>query len=206
MKKILFIVLAIVLMTSSSFADVIGLGVKGGIGRNSPKSFKEAVNTYGGDLTKNPLFFGIEGLYEMDLGGQYDREVGAPVKLGIKLSADFFGKNKIKDSPYLLDEKEYTVIIPMSLYLKYDTGASDLSFYMGGGMSYVSTSLTYGAADDRDWKFSPHALAGVELRVSSSVALGLDFQYNFNAQIKKSGMIYSDRSGLRGAFSVRFYL
>ena len=206
MKKILFAILAVILVSSSAFADVLGLGFKGGGGRNSPNGFKEIVNTYGGSLSKNPLFFGLEMLYEKDLGGQYDREVGTPVKLGFKIGADLFGENKIKHSPSWLDSKESTVIIPLSAYLKYDAGASNLSFYMGGGMSYISTLFTYGTADDRDWKFAPHALAGVELRTSSAFAIGLDFQYNFNARIKKDGMIYSNRTGLRGALSLRFYM
>ena len=202
MKKLLFAVLALVLMSSASFADMVGFGIKGGGSGNKPESLKEYESSYGGDLTKSPLFLGLELLYEKDLMGSYSQDIGSAVKLGFKLGIDIYGSNELKDSPFYIDTKEETIGVPLSVYLKYD---NDLSFYVGGGISYFSTTMTYGSTERRDGRFTPHLMSGIEVRCSPSFGIGLDFQYNFNAKVEKSGTIYSDRSGLQGALAARFY-
>jgi len=202
MKKLLLGIFAVVLINSVSFADTVGFGIKGGGGGNRPDSLKSYESEYQGDLTKNPLFMGFELMFEKDLMGNYDKEIGSAVKLGIKIGIDIYGTNELKDSPLYIDTKEDTIGVPLSLYLKYD---NDLSFYVGGGISYFSTTMTYGSADRKDGRFTPHLMSGIEVRCSPSFAIGLDFQYNFNARVEKGGVIYSDRSGLQGALAARFY-
>ena len=202
MKKLLFIILAVILMSSVSFAGVVMFGIKGGGDGNRPATLKEYQDTYGGDLTKVPLYLGFELGYEMDLTGHYDQEIGSAIKLGFKLGVDLYGPNELKDSPIVIDHKEDTSAFPLSVYLKYD---DTVSFYVGGGISYFGTTLTIGSTERHDGRFTPHLMSGIEVRCSPSLGIGLDFQYNFNAKVEKSGTVYSDRSGLQGALAARFY-
>ena len=202
MKKLLLAVLAVVLMSSASFADVVGFGVKGGGGRNNPEGLKSFESAYGGDLDKNPLFMGFELMYEKNLAGYYDQGMNSTVKLGFKLGIDIYGVNELKNSPVYIDTKEETIGVPLSVYLKYD---NTLSFYVGGGISYFRTTMTYGSTDRKDGRFTPHLISGIEVKCTPSFGIGLDFQYNFNAKVEKSGTIYSNRSGLQGALAARFY-
>lgn len=58
-------------------------------------------------------------------------------------------------------------------------------------------------------KIFPHIMAGTEYRFSELFALGLEAKYNFSAKTEKNyeglNVVLSDRSGLSGAVTARFY-
>ena len=203
MKKLLLAVLAVAVLSVSSFAGG-GIAVKLGGGENDPKDMKNAHDYYGGKLTESPAFASVEGLYEWNLGGEELDRIGSANKLGLRLGLDVYGQNKYER--LATEVTENTIAVPLSLYYKRDGGIRSFGFYLGGGVTALYTLLDISTADDQDnTKIFPHVMGGLEYRFTRVFALGLDLKYNFNAKNKKDDLILSDRSGLQGALAARFY-
>lgn len=213
MKKWLIATMAVLFVAPCILANEWGLGMKIGIGKNDPKGIKETINTaetlgYSGSLDKNPGFLGIETAYEKNLA-EHD-------KLGIKLGLDWYLQNKGKLSTSgitVMEGKERTYAIPLTVYYKRDQGINNFSFYGGAGITFIQSDveITYHPAlgidneNPHKNKFFPHILIGAEYRTSEVFALGLEAKYNINAKLKKHGEVLSDRSGLSAALTGRFY-
>ena len=205
MKKLMLAVFAVFALSAASFAGGWGVGVKLGVGQNDPKGMKENWEFLGGTLTKSGAYFALEGLYEWDLGGETLDEVGSANKLGLRFGLEGYGENKL-EVPGLGSEEESTGALPISVYYKRDGGIKAPSFYVGGGMTYISTTISAtGVSDEDKDKLFPHIMGGVEYRFTKLFALGLDLKYNIGAKVKKNGFVMSDRSGLQGALAARFY-
>jgi len=204
MKKLLFAVLAVAVLSGSSFAGGWGLDVKLGGGQNDPKGMKESHELWGGTLTKGGGYFAIEGLYEWDLGGETLETVGSANKLGLRFGIEGYGENKLESTT--ADLKETTAAFPISVYYRRDGGIKAPSFYVGGGITYFNTEVKVSPGNDIEKnKVVPHVMAGAEYRFTKLFALGLDLKYNFNAKMTKNDVVISDRSGFIGALAGRFY-
>ena len=212
MKKVVIAVLAVLLFAPSAFAvgeSGWGLGVKLGFAENDPKDMQDAYDAYGGskEITKNPAYFVVEGQYEWKLGNDAD-------KLGLRFGLDIYGENKLEYKSFGPgDVTETTYAFPFTVYYRRDNGVKGWSYFGGAGITFLNTELEYngsfkaasGKDKDDETKVFPHIAAGVEYRFTELFALGLDARYNFNAKVKKDGIVYSDRSGFGAALAGRFY-
>ena len=169
------------------------------------------------ELTESGGIFGLEGLYEHRLN---DKDT-----LGFKVGLDFYGENELEISTDFRDAwgrplgkgeaTENTYAIPLTVYYKRDNGIKNWSFFAGAGITYIHSEVE-GEVEDymgrdllsektSDSKVFPHLMAGTEYRFTQLFALGLEAKYNFSAKITKNGDVLSDRSGLSGAVTARFY-
>jgi hypothetical protein len=198
MKKLTLAVLAVFCVASAGFAGNWGLGLKLGAGQNDPKSLKDTLDAYGGELDKNYGFFTIEGQYEWPM-----TETG---KLGFRFGIEGYGDNEYKATGGKVTES--TFAIPLTVYYRWDKGVKAFSWYAGGGLTYINTEVefkdTLGSDKDHKSKFFPHIVAGGEYRFSQLFALGLEGRYNIGAKVKKNGY-ETDRSGFGAALVGRFY-
>lgn len=195
MKKIVLAVLAVICVTSLSFAGNWGLGLKLGAGQNDPKTLKDTFDAFGGELDKNYGIFGIEGQYEWAMQDEN--------KLGLRLSIEGYGDNEYKATGTKVTESTYAV--PLSVYYRWDKGVKAFSYYAGGGLTYINTEVEYkGLGKGHKSKFFPHIVAGAEYRFSQLFALGIEARYNIAAEVKKDGY-KTDRSGIDGFLVGRFY-
>lgn len=217
MKKALLAVLVALFISPAAFADNWGAAVKLGIGENDPKTLNDGFNNgfASKDLTEGDEFFSLEGLYEHNLT---DND-----KVGVRLGIDFYGENELETRSQILNLKEdgteNTYAIPLTVYYKRDNGIKNWSFFAGAGITYIHSELEYEAEDlmgiDKEEftlsksKVFPHVMAGAEYRFSQLFALGLEAKYNFSAKTEKDyeglNVVVSDRSGLSGAVTARFY-
>ena len=217
MKKTLLTVLTVLFFAPMAFADNWGAAVKAGLGENDPKTLNDGYHNVIGDrdLTESDGFFGLEALYEHNLTN-YD-------KIGVRLGVDFYGENELEVSSrtedFRADATENTYAIPLTVYYKRDNGIKNWSFFAGAGITYIHSKLEYEEENfigiDRyedsvsDSKIFPHIMAGTEYRFSELFALGLEAKYNFSAKTEKNyeglNVVLSDRSGLSGAVTARFY-
>ncbi len=205
MKKVIIAVLA-VLMVAPAFASNWGVGLKLGAGQNDPKGMKDLYDEAVGanrELDKNASYFGLEAMYEFDLSDEAN-------KIGVKVGWDYYGENKLELKALGLKEeiKEETYAFPFTVYYKRDNGVKNFSWYGGAGVTILHTKVdAKGIAfdDDSKTKVFPHIVAGGEYRFTEVFALGLEARYNIAAKVKKSGDVYSDRSGFGGALTGRFY-
>lgn len=217
MKKALLAVLVALFISPAAFADNWGAAVKVGVGENDPKTlndgFKEGFANK--DLTEGDTFLGLEALYEHNLT--------VKDKIGVKLGLDFYSENELETRSYLLNIKEdgteTTYAFPLTVYYKRDNGIKNWSFFAGAGITYIHSELEYEAEDlmgvDKEEftlsksKVFPHLMAGAEYRFTELFALGVEAKYNFSAKTKKDyeglNVVVSDRSGLSGAVTARFY-
>ncbi len=185
MKKIVLAVLAVMCVTSFSFAGNFGLGVKVGAGENNWKPGLMAT-----DVEKGYGFAAVEALYEFDTLNEYD-------KIGLKVGAELYQKDKASNA--FSDVQTYD--IPVTLYYKRDNGIKALSYYAGGGFTYINSrvkSIGYTKS-----KGTGHIMAGIEYRFTKTFALGADAIYNLHAALQAGDV--SDRTGFRGALVGRFY-
>ena len=201
MKKLLFAVLAVAVLSVSSFAGGWGLGIKLGAGQNDPKTLKDAHTS--GTLTEAPGVFALEGLYEWDLQGKKFKQVGSENKIGLRFGFDFYGENKLEQGG--ATAKEDTTSLPITVYYKHDSGIKKVSWYAGAGLTFIQTKFEIPGDTIKEDKIFPHIMAGAEYRFAKLFALGLDLKYNFNAKITKRGAVISDRTGLQGVLAARFY-
>ena len=217
MKKALLAVLVALFISPAAFADNWGATVKLGMGENDPKTLNDGFNNglASKDLTEGDEFFGLEGLYEHNLT---DND-----KVGVRLGIDFYGENELETRSQIENLKEdgteNTYAIPLTVYYKRDNGIKNWSFFAGAGITYIHSELEYEAEDlmgiDKEEftlsksKVFPHVMAGAEYRFSQLFALGLEAKYNFSAKTEKDyeglNVVVSDRSGLSGAVTARFY-
>lgn len=196
MKKLILAVLAVMCVSSFSFAGNWGLGLKLGAGQNDPKTLNDILDSFGGELDENYGFFAIEGQYEWDI-----QETN---KLGLRFGIDGYGDNEYKSGSNKATEATYAV--PLTVYYKWDKGVKAFSYYVGGGLTYIYTEVEVTWADkDHKSKFFPHVVAGGEYRFSQLFALGIEAKYNINAKVEKDGDVFSDRTGIGGALTARFY-
>ena len=224
MKKTLLTVLTVLFFAPMAFAGNWGAGIKAGIGENDPKTMK---NTYDDsfankEMTESGGIFGVEGLYEHRLN---EKDT-----LGFKVGLDFYGENELEISTDFRDvwgrplggkgeATENTYAIPLTVYYKRDNGIKNWSFFAGVGITYIHSEVE-GEVEDymgrdllsektSDSKVFPHLMAGTEYRFSELFALGLEAKYNFSAKTEKNyeglNVVLSDRSGLSGAVTARFY-
>ena len=204
MRKLLLAVFSVAVLSTCSFAGGWGVGVKLGVGQNDPKGMEEDFNYYGGTFTKAPGIFAIEGLYEWDLEGERLDIVGSSNKLGLRFGLEGYGENKLEVGGS--SEKENTGALPITVYYKKDGGIQSVSYYVGGGLTYIDTTISItGAGDIDEGKWFPHVILGTEYRFTKLFALGVDLKYNIAAKVKRDGSILSDRSGLQGVLAARFY-
>lgn len=229
MRKLFVAILGVLFFSPAVFANNWGLGLKVGVGENDPKSIKNfdsAITAPQNSLEEEEVFAGLEALYELDLNSEAD-------KIGVRLGYEGFGENKAEKSAktisgYQVTEeevslKEETYAIPVTVYYKRDNGVKNWSYYAGAGVTFVRSKLTYTEEEEvetlggvdvsevsdseslSDSKIFPHIVAGAEYRFSELFALGLEAKYNIGAKVKKDGWVLSDRSGLSGALTARFY-
>ncbi|MBQ7908264.1 MAG: outer membrane beta-barrel protein [Elusimicrobiaceae bacterium] len=228
MKKIFVAVLGVLFFTPCVFANNWGLGLKVGTGENDPKDLREVPAPYNSDsLDKDGSFYGVEAFYEWNLKDDKDF-------LGVKLGYDAFGENEYSsdtetftppatEESWDYDAKEETYAIPLTIYYKRDNGVKKLSYFAGAGVTLINSKRSFSETHEREVndideidevlgssstskeKIFPHLVAGAEYRFTELFALGLEAKYNFNAKVKKHGAVLSDRSGISGALTARFY-
>ena len=231
MKKLFIAVLAVLFYTPCVFASNWGLGLKAGFGENEASDLRDetimqAPTDYDTDsLDKDGSFYGLEAFYEWNLKDSKDF-------IGVKLGYEAFGKNEYSadgeervgatEEEWEYEDKEESYAIPLTVYYKRDNGVKKLSYYAGAGVTFINskrsmsdkyekevadvdTAKTYNGASSSKGKVFPHLVAGAEYRFTELFALGLEAKYNINATVKKHGSLLSDRSGLSGALTARFY-
>ena len=169
------------------------------------------------EMTESGGIFGVEGLYEHRLN---EKDT-----LGFKVGLDFYGENELEISNFRdvwgrplggkREATENTYAIPLTVYYKRDNGIKNWSFFFFFCITYIHSEVE-GEVEDymgrdllsektSDSKVFPHLMAGTEYRFTQLFALGLEAKYNFSAKITKNGDVLSDRSGLSGAVTARFY-
>lgn len=204
MKKALLAILVVLFVTPAAFAKNWGAAVKLGLGENDPQTLEQYYDNavmYDRELSKSNGILGIEALHEWDLN-QAD-------KIGLKLGLDFYGENELKIYRFGT-ATENTYAIPLTIYYKRDNGIKDWSFFAGAGISYIYSELETSLDENyTEGKVFPHVMAGAEYRFTELFALGLEAKYNFSAKVDKDiegeNTVLSDRSGLSGAVTARFY-
>ena len=204
MKKIVWLMLGVLLLTPAAFADNWGVGLKLGVGENDPTTLDKLydVMSTNKELDTSDGFFGLEAMYEWDLANKKDQ-------VGVRLGFEFYGENEVElwDRTDHVNLKENTYAIPLTVYYKRNNGLNKLSYYGGFGLTFISSELEEDVTDasDDDSKIFPHIVAGAEYRFTEVFALGLEAKYNIGAKVKKDGAVYSYRSGFSGALTGRFY-
>ncbi len=186
-----------------------GLGIRLGLAQNDPEGLKEIfeeATDYDRELTKNAGVFGLEILHERFLGDDN--------MFGFKVGLEGYGQNKLTltNRPYYADVKftENTYAIPVTLYFKRNGGIQNWSFWAGAGVTFLRAELEakisgYGTETLSKNKVFPHVTVGAEYRLTEVFALGLDVKYNIAAKVRDEGDVISDRSGIGGALTGRFY-
>ncbi len=210
MKKIFLALFMMVVFYSSVFADEYGIAAKLGMSDNNyPSSY--------GNVQTSPLVFGIECFYEWSLTNNKLQQEEIINKIGIKLGLDLYGKNKLQiefrdihgipTDPERWVIKERSKSLPVTVYYKWDKGEKYLSYFVGGGFTFISSNLSanYLESNIKEYKWFPHVVVGGEHRFTKDFALGIDFKYNFCAKLKKGDLILSDHSGLQGSLLAKFY-
>lgn len=197
MKKIVVLILGLLCFPAVVFADNWGVGVKMGIGENDPKTMQDIYDDSLADkkIEKNSGIFGLEAMYEWSLT--------ETEKWGLRLGYESFGENELKINYVTVTENTYA--IPLTAYYKKDNGIKQWSWLAGAGLSFIKTKMDIGVDKESKSKVFPHVLVGAEYRFSQLFALGVETKYNFSAKIKDDGEIFSDRSGMSGAITGRFY-
>lgn len=190
-----------------------GLSIRAGLAQNDPKDMKTEFNTYGGGdfrhakLKKGDGVFGLEIFYEKPLAEGEN-------KYGAKLGVDFYGENELTLSHSSIYQDmtttETTYAFPLTLYFKRDQGIKNWSWFIGGGVTVISSkiSLEYAGPTTNSLSqktFFPHITAGAEYRFNKVFALGLDVKYNIAAKVERYGIILSNRSGIGATVTGRFY-
>lgn len=196
MKKLAIAVLAVLFIAPAAMAKDWGFGVKLGAGQNDPKALKDNFNAYGGELDKNAGYFSLEVLHEWALNDEAN-------KIGAKIGWDMYGENELKRAGRKLTEETYS--FPFTVYYKRDNGLKKLSWFGGAGVTIIRTEWEEGSWKESKNKVFPHIVLGGEYRFTNVFALGLEARYNIGAKVKKNGVTLSDRSGIGGALTGRFY-
>lgn len=199
MKKWLVAVFAVLFFAPISFADNWGFGVKLGVAETDPKTLNDALDAYGGKLTEGEGLFGLEVLHEWNLNDDIN-------KLGLKLGLDVYGENEWKDYPDKVTETIYA--FPLTVYYKQDYGVQNWSWFAGVGFTFMRGEMDNGEETYNKNIVFPHITAGAEYRFTEVFALGIDAKYNIDAEMEKriDGDEYkTDRSGISGAITARFY-
>ena len=209
MKKIVVLMFAVLCFAPAAFADNWGYGYKLGVGENRPSDLKDLHNYFSGfpssdtKLETSGAFFAAETFYEWSLSNEVH-------KIGAKVDFDYFLENKTESQTTLYQEcTETTYAIPLTIYYKRDNGVKAFAWFGGAGATIMYTEMQYKGYNKNiktKSKIIPHIVVGGEYRFSQLFALGLEARYNFDAKVKKSGILLSDRSGFGGAVTLRFYL
>jgi len=215
MKKLVVTVVSLLCLTSAAFAVDRGMGLRLGAAQNDPatgeswhKAYTPALDDT--SLTKRKGVVGLEAFEEWTLSNE-------TIKFGVKLGADFYFQNELKgykETP-LFSAKltETTYAFPLTLYYKKDNDIKNWSCFIGAGATLIRTEVKLKGEDstyvyegsESKIKLFPHITAGAEYRFDEHWALGLDVKYNIAAKVKKDGEVLSDRSGIGGAVTARFY-
>ncbi len=203
MKKLLLAILTIYALSGISYAVNFGIGIKGGVGQNDPKTMKQLWNYYGGTITKAPGVFSIEGLFEEKILDDSEMQTLGFNKAGIRIGYESYGENKLENS--MFSAKEETYAIPVTAYLRNEKGIKEISSYLGIGFTILKTKATLAGKDFKEEKAFPHILVGAETKLSEQIAIGVDLKININASVKMEGYTLSNRSGFQGLGVVRFY-
>jgi len=204
MKKIVVLLFAVLFVAPAAFAEGWGVGVKLGGGDNNPSDLKAAYGSMGGskELDTNGAYFGLEAFHEWALADETS-------KIGAKVGLDFFGENEAETKSGFHEElTETTYSFPFTVYYKCDNGVGAFSWFGGAGATIIRSELEYkgfGENKTSKNKVFPHIVVGGEYRFTQVFALGLEARYNFDAKVKKDGVILSDRTGFGAALTGRFY-
>jgi len=195
---------AVLFLAPAAFAEGWGVGVKLGGGDNNPSDLKAIYNAYPGskELDTNPFYFGVEAFHEWTLADETD-------KIGVKIGWDTFGENKAETKSGVHEElTETTYAFPITAYYKKDNGVGAFSWFGGAGATIIRSEVEYkgfGDWNESKNKIFPHVVVGGEYRFSQLFALGMEARYNFDAKVKKDGLLLSNRTGLGAAVTGRFY-
>ncbi|MBQ7908262.1 MAG: porin family protein [Elusimicrobiaceae bacterium] len=195
MKKLFIMVLSVLFFAPAVFADNWGAGIKLGVGQNDPESLNDIYDYIGGKLTEGNGIFGLEVLHEWELNNDLD-------KIGVKLGIDIYGENELKSYPYRITETIYA--FPLTAYYKQEYGIERWSWFAGAGLTFMKGEIEDGPETYKDSQVFPHIVAGAEYRFTKLFALGFEAKYNIGAKLKK-GNYKTDRSGISGALTARFY-
>ena len=207
-------IISLFCITTTAFASDKGIGLRLGAAQNDPKTMEtlhdQAVaQGNAAKKTKNNMVFGIEAFEEWNLSDETN-------KIGVKLGIEGYGQNKLSVNWGDGKLTETTYAIPTTVYYKKDHGLKNWSWFAGAGFTFIRTEIKGKAIGYEDkWEKSkvfPHVTVGTEYRFSEKFALGLDLKYNIAAKVKKDineiamyNATISDRSGIGGAITARFY-
>ena len=214
-KRIIGILLAgllslpLVVQAQGTHARQWGVGIRTGVGQNDPKTMNEIYDEAFDmgfskkEITKNPVVFGLEGLYEWSLNDEAN-------KLGVRAGLDIYGQNELKLDGGYVKVTEDTYAFPISLYYKKDNGIKKWSWFAGAGVTLIHTEaeikiVAVDSEKSSKSKVFPHIIAGGEYRFCKLFALGAEAKVNLGAKIKDDGDVISDRSGFSAAITGRFY-
>jgi hypothetical protein len=203
MKKLLLAILALYALSGISYAVNFGIGIKGGVGQNDPKTMKQLWNYYGGTITKAPGILSIELFSEDTLPYDSEMEIMDFNKVGFKIGYDSYGKNKLKTSS--LNAEESTFAVPITAYLKEEKGVREFSSYIGAGTTIIKTKAKLAGSNFTKNKWFAHIALGTEYLYTENISIGIDVKININASVKMEGYTLSNRSGFQGAGVIRFY-
>ncbi len=197
MKKVIVAVIGLLCFTPTAFAYNWGVGLHGGVSQNDP----DYIGIVDKLVSKNYGVFGIEGFYERN--ASFELSDGEEF-LGIKIGIDLYGKNKLKLPSVQATENTYA--IPLTIYYKNNLESENISSFIGIGLTQINSEVKISGAENiSKTKIFPHIAVGAEYRLNWLVALGVEIKYNFDAEVKKNGNVLSDRSGIGGAVTARFY-
>ena len=207
MKK-LCIALAAVFALSAAASAEVGVGLKLGMFKQSDNLDKTFAWDSSDKISDDKYFGGLEFLFQdyfatnSMIGFKVGAEMRAPLKRTI---------TALPGGPYLKNDL-YT--FPVTLYYKYAPTCFPLEFWLGGGVSagYSKWTSNYvtGSTTASSMIVFPHLNAGLELRASDHIGIGIDGAYNFNAKSAEDFGVgranyKRDISGLEGNLALRYY-
>lgn len=201
MKKWLLALCGVLFFAPVAFADNWGFGVKLGVAETDPKTLNDVLDASGGELTEGDAFFGLEALHEWNLNSDIN-------KLGLKIGLDIYGETEFKAPWFIGKITENVYSFPLTVYYKQDYGVQNWSWFAGVGFTFMRGEMDDGEETYNKNIVFPHITAGAEYRFTEVFALGIDAKYNIDAEMEKriDGVEYkTDRSGLSGAITARFY-
>ncbi|MCL2888785.1 MAG: porin family protein [Elusimicrobia bacterium] len=206
MKKIYIALLAVMALSVAASAEV-GIGLKGGIFQQDNNLQNLALSS-SPSISNDKYFGGAEFIFQ--------DWIATTGMLGFKIGAEFRAPLKMTDDILNDEFKNDFYSFPVTLYYKFVPECSMINFWLGGG---VTVAYSRWAVDmnnyppvnmsESDIVVFPHLKAGIELRATQHVALGLDVGYNFAAKANSSfaglSQMQRDITGFEGNLALRFY-
>ncbi|MDR0291292.1 MAG: outer membrane beta-barrel protein [Elusimicrobium sp.] len=207
MKKI-YIALAAVLALSAAASAEVGIGLKGGIfqqDNNLQSTF--AFPAGSGKISDDNFFGGVEFIFQ-----DY---FAANSMIGFKIGGEYRAPLKMQNTMVGDELKNDAFTFPLTLYYKYAPPCTPFEFWIGGGVTAAYSKWTYNPnslvseTTDSNVSVFPHLKAGVELRMTDHIGIGIDGGYNFSAKLKEDFVntfgAQRDLTGFEGNIALRFY-